>query len=219
MRVARARPGASAAGSLIHLSVRRASARQRPPTSSRECALVIRAKRPRARVVDSPPFTAVVVATIAVNAVVLGLQTYEGVVDRWGDAARPASTRPASRVRRRARDPHRARTGRVRSQFFRNGWNVFDFVVVVAVFVPGIRQNSTLLRLLAPPARRPHRARAARPARAPARRLAERAAARVDRRRDGDDPVRLRDGRVDLVRRRAAGAVGEHRPRRCSRCS
>ena len=32
--------------------------------------------------------------------------------------------------------------------FFRNGWNVFDFVVILAVFVPGIRQNSTLLRLL-----------------------------------------------------------------------
>ena len=32
--------------------------------------------------------------------------------------------------------------------FFRNGWNIFDFVVILAVFVPGIRQNSTLLRLL-----------------------------------------------------------------------
>ena len=37
-----------------------------------------------ARVVDSGPFTTVVVATIAVNAVVLGLQTYDEVVDRWG---------------------------------------------------------------------------------------------------------------------------------------
>jgi voltage-gated sodium channel len=32
--------------------------------------------------------------------------------------------------------------------FFRNGWNIFDFVVILAVFIPGIRQNSTLLRLL-----------------------------------------------------------------------
>jgi voltage-gated sodium channel len=37
-----------------------------------------------ARLVESPGFTTVVVAAIAVNAVVLGLQTYEGVVDRWG---------------------------------------------------------------------------------------------------------------------------------------
>ena len=39
-----------------------------------------------ARAIDSTPFTAVVVATIAVNAVVLGLQTYYGVVGRWGRA-------------------------------------------------------------------------------------------------------------------------------------
>lgn len=34
--------------------------------------------------VDSLPFTAIVVATIAINAVVLGLQTYAGVERRWG---------------------------------------------------------------------------------------------------------------------------------------
>ena len=32
--------------------------------------------------------------------------------------------------------------------FFRNGWNVFDFIVIGAAFVPGIRQNATLLRLV-----------------------------------------------------------------------
>lgn len=36
------------------------------------------------RFVDSNPFTVVVVATIAVNAVVLGLQTYEELESRWG---------------------------------------------------------------------------------------------------------------------------------------
>jgi voltage-gated sodium channel len=99
------------------------------------------------RVVDSAPFTTVVVGTIAVNAIVLGLQTYDGVVERWGDlldvlnalclgvfvvelAVRVASYWPR---------PWR---------FFRSGWNVFDFVVIGAAFVPGIRQNSTLLRLV-----------------------------------------------------------------------
>jgi voltage-gated sodium channel len=100
-----------------------------------------------ARVVDSPTFTTVVVTTIAVNAAVLGLQTYQGIEDRWGDwlfaingvclgiflvelAVRMASYWPRPLA------------------FFRNGWNVFDFVVILAVFVPGIRENSTLLRLL-----------------------------------------------------------------------
>jgi voltage-gated sodium channel len=31
--------------------------------------------------------------------------------------------------------------------FFRSGWNVFDFVVIGASFVPGVRENATLLRL------------------------------------------------------------------------
>jgi voltage-gated sodium channel len=100
-----------------------------------------------ARLVDSPAFTTIVVATIVVNAAVLGLQTYEGVEDRWGGwlfvingvcltifvielAIRMASYWPRPLT------------------FFRNGWNVFDFIVILAVFVPGIRQNSTLLRLL-----------------------------------------------------------------------
>ncbi|MFC4337922.1 ion transporter [Salininema proteolyticum] len=33
-------------------------------------------------------------------------------------------------------------------RFFTNAWNVFDFVIVVAAFVPGIRENVTVLRLL-----------------------------------------------------------------------
>ena len=100
-----------------------------------------------ARVVDSSPFTAIVVATIAVNAVVLGLQTYEGVVDRWGgwlDVLNAAClgvflVELAIRIGSYWPRPQ---------AFFRNGWNIFDFVVVMAVFVPGIRQNATLLRLL-----------------------------------------------------------------------
>jgi voltage-gated sodium channel len=99
-----------------------------------------------ARIVDSTPFAVVVVATIAFNAVILGLQTYEGIDERWGsllDALNAAcvgvfivelTTRIASYWPR----PW---------EFFRNGWNVFDFVVVGVTFVPGVAENSTLLRL------------------------------------------------------------------------
>jgi voltage-gated sodium channel len=38
--------------------------------------------------------------------------------------------------------------GRRPQDFFREGWNVFDFVVITAVFLPGLRQNATLLRLV-----------------------------------------------------------------------
>jgi voltage-gated sodium channel len=99
-----------------------------------------------ARIVDSNLFTIVVVATIAVNAVVLGLQTYEGLENEWGtvlDAINASCvavfvvellTRIASYWPR----PW---------EFFRSGWNIFDFVVVGATFVPGVAENSTLLRL------------------------------------------------------------------------
>ena len=37
--------------------------------------------------------------------------------------------------------------GRRPQDFFRNGWNVFDFVVVGSAFLPVVRESSTLLRL------------------------------------------------------------------------
>ena len=37
--------------------------------------------------------------------------------------------------------------GRRPASFFRDPWNVFDFVIIAAAFVPGLRSNSTLLRL------------------------------------------------------------------------
>ncbi len=38
--------------------------------------------------------------------------------------------------------------GRRPWRYFRDGWNVFDFVIVVASFLPGIRENVTILRML-----------------------------------------------------------------------
>ncbi|CAN5190163.1 hypothetical protein BH09ACT13_BH09ACT13_01860 [soil metagenome] len=89
----------------------------------------------------------VVVVTIALNAVVLGLQTYEGVEERWGrtlDAVNAACVgvfmvELAIRITSYWPKPW---------EFFRNGWNVFDFVVVAATFVPGVAGNSTLLRIV-----------------------------------------------------------------------
>ena len=99
------------------------------------------------RVVDSNAFVVVVTATIAVNAAVLGLQTYEGIEDRWGswldvvNGICLAIFIAELLVRMGAYWPRPW-------DFFRDGWNIFDFVVIAAAFVPGIRQNSTLLRLV-----------------------------------------------------------------------
>jgi voltage-gated sodium channel len=98
------------------------------------------------RLVDSPAFTAAVVAVILANALVLGLQTYPGLERRYGDTLDVLNAifltffvveillRIASYLPR----PWR---------FFLDGWNVFDFVAVGLAFAPGLRENSTVLRL------------------------------------------------------------------------
>ena len=37
--------------------------------------------------------------------------------------------------------------GRRPWEFFRDGWNIFDFIVIGVAFLPGVRESSTLLRL------------------------------------------------------------------------
>ena len=98
------------------------------------------------RLVTSPAFDAVILVVIVANAVVLGLQTYPGLVERYGDELDLLNgvflavfvVELLLRI---------ASYGRRPQDFFRNGWNVFDFFVVSAAFVPGVRESSTLLRL------------------------------------------------------------------------
>ena len=98
------------------------------------------------RVVDSAPFGGLVLAVIVANAVVLGLQTYSSVVRDHGTLLERLNeaflaffvVEVGIRV---------AAYGRRPQDFFRSGWNIFDFVVVAAAFVPGVRDSSTLLRL------------------------------------------------------------------------
>ncbi len=99
-----------------------------------------------ARIADSTPFNTAIFAVILANAVVLGLETYESV------------DRDAGGVLTFLNDLFLAifvvelvirilAFGGRPQDFFKSGWNVFDFVVIAAAFVPGLRENSTLLRL------------------------------------------------------------------------
>jgi voltage-gated sodium channel len=99
------------------------------------------------RIVDSSWFDPLMLGVIAVNAVTLGLETYDTI-----DAAVGAQLHLANEIilglfvvelliRMGAHAEHPA-------GFFRSGWNVFDFVVIAASFVPGVRENATLLRLV-----------------------------------------------------------------------
>ena len=121
--------------------------RHRPGTDDREhlesrSAVV----RTCARVADSTAFNLAIFAVILANAVVLGLETY------------PRVEREVGGLLRALNDVFLAvfvveimirliGFGSRPQDFFRNGWNVFDFLVVAASFAPGIRENAMLLRL------------------------------------------------------------------------
>jgi voltage-gated sodium channel len=102
--------------------------------------------KPLQRIVDSPAFTATVVAVILANALVLGLQTYPRIDQDYGRALDLLNTlflaffvvEISVRIAAYGRRPWR---------FFMDGWNVFDFLAVALAFGPGLRENSTVLRL------------------------------------------------------------------------
>ena len=98
------------------------------------------------RIVGAHWFTTAVLVVIVANAVALGLETYEGIENRFGDELGVVNdvclgifvVELLLRIGAYGRRPF---------GFFRDGWNLFDFVVVAIAFVPGIRESSTLLRL------------------------------------------------------------------------
>lgn len=99
------------------------------------------------RVADSTRFQGFIFCVILFNAVVLGLGTYDSIDDDWGTVLTVLNdaclgvfvVELAIRIVAYGRRPQ---------DFFKEGWNVFDFVVIMAVFVPGVRENATLLRLV-----------------------------------------------------------------------
>jgi voltage-gated sodium channel len=98
------------------------------------------------RIADSSAFQGVIIAVIVANAVVLGLETYETLENEIGGFLHTLNNvflgvftvEIAIRVLAYGRRPQ---------DFFRNGWNVFDFVVVGAAYMPFVRESVTLLRM------------------------------------------------------------------------
>ena len=100
-----------------------------------------------ARLVDGDAFNLVIAVVILVNAVALGLETYPQLMATiepalvlvneicFGIFVLELVLRIAS-------------YGRRPWDFFRNGWNVFDFIIIGAALIPGLRANAQILRLL-----------------------------------------------------------------------
>ncbi len=99
------------------------------------------------RIADSDRFQAFIFAVIVVNAIVLGLSTYDSINDRVGGLLFTINetclgifvVELAIRITAYGRRPQ---------GFFGEGWNVFDFIVIGGAFLPGLRENAMLLRLV-----------------------------------------------------------------------
>jgi voltage-gated sodium channel len=103
-------------------------------------------QRTARRIVDADAFSWLVAAVILANAAALGLETYPQIARDAGGAL-DAVNQGALAFFVVELAIRFAACGRRPQDFFRSGWNVFDFVVVGAAFVPGLRENTTLLRL------------------------------------------------------------------------
>jgi voltage-gated sodium channel len=104
----------------------------------------MRAARERVRqLVESPPFQRAIIGLIVVNAVILGLETYPAIMESAGEVLHVVNVviigvfvvEIALRVFAYGR------------RFFLNGWNIFDFLVVVVALIPA-GQGSAVLRVL-----------------------------------------------------------------------
>jgi voltage-gated sodium channel len=105
-----------------------------------------RLARTCSRIVESRAFEVVIVVTIGANAALLCVETYPHLATavpslHWLEWFFRAVfvTEIVIRILAYGDRPQ---------DFFRHGWNVFDFVVIAAVFVPGLHGDTTALRVI-----------------------------------------------------------------------
>ncbi len=100
-----------------------------------------------ARIAASQRFQLTIFGVIVLNAIVLGASTYDSIDNTHGDTLWLLNeiflgifiVEILIRLSAYGSRPQ---------EYFKDRWNVFDFVVVFAVFIPGVRENATILRLV-----------------------------------------------------------------------
>ncbi|MFF2846512.1 ion transporter [Streptomyces sp. NPDC058001] len=92
-------------------------------------------------------FAVAVFILIIANAVLLGVETYTGLVEDWHRWLRLAEHACLAAFTVELLVRAAAHADRPRD-FFRDPWNLFDLAVVLSAFLPVIRENGTILRLL-----------------------------------------------------------------------
>ncbi len=100
-----------------------------------------------ARLAASQRFQLIIFGVIVLNAIVLGASTYDSIEDEHGDTLFLLNeiflgifiVEILIRITAYGNRPQ---------DYFKDRWNLFDFIVVFAVFIPGVRENATILRLV-----------------------------------------------------------------------
>ncbi|MER7008180.1 ion transporter [Dactylosporangium sp. NPDC000555] len=120
--------------------------RQRTPSSDALTSRMSRVARWSARVSQSRAFEVAIVVVIGANALVLGIETYPdlGTADLLLGSLEWCFrlvffAEIAIRILAYGRRPQ---------DFFKQGWNVFDFIVIAAVFIPGLHGDPAALRVI-----------------------------------------------------------------------
>lgn len=99
------------------------------------------------RVAGTRRFLAITFGAILLNGLVIGLQTYDSLEREHGHVLDTLNgiflaffvVELSIRIGAYGRRPWR---------FFGDGWNVFDFVMVVPALIPGVRESTTALRVI-----------------------------------------------------------------------
>lgn len=92
-------------------------------------------------------FALAVFAVILLNAALLGVETYSGLAAQWHHWLRQAEHVCLAAFTAEILVRLLAYADRPR-EFWKDPWNSFDLVVVLCAFVPVVRENATVLRLL-----------------------------------------------------------------------
>ena len=98
------------------------------------------------RVVEAKAFEPAIIGVIIANSVLLGLETSAALEDRYGDLMRLGNNVALGIFIAEAALKMAAKAPRV-DRYFRDGWNVFDFLVIVAALIPATGQFATIARL------------------------------------------------------------------------
>lgn len=98
-------------------------------------------------IAESRWFALTVFSVILFNAALLGLETYSGVVAQWRGTLKLAEHLCLAVFTAEILIRFGAHADRPRD-FFKDPWNLFDLAVVLTTYLPVIRENTTVLRLL-----------------------------------------------------------------------